>query len=223
MRIAIVEDERKLAETLAEGLIAQEYAVDVFPNAESFLDFVENPSNVPDLLILDIGLPQMSGLELSKKLRASQLLFPILMLTAHDSIEEKVQSFDDGADDFLAKPFNFVELIARVRALLRRAAAPQMKQVTHADLVIDMRSRQVSRGGTGIPLTPTEFDFLMLLLDNRGKVLTREEISSTLWNIRDVSLSNIVDVHISNLRRKLDGAYATKHISTVRGLGYRIA
>ncbi|CAN5745400.1 response regulator transcription factor [soil metagenome] len=222
MNIAIVEDERKLTETLSEGLEAEGYTVTVFFDGESF-KATQTKDGLPfDLVVLDLGLPGISGLEVCQWLRQSFVTLPILMLTAHDTIADKVRALDNGADDFLAKPFNFEELMARLRALTRRAQANQLK-VMFEDLSVDARTREVTRAGTPIVLTPTEFDLLLLLVESQGKTLSREEISKKLWDVNDISLSNIVDVHISNLRKKIDDGHATKRISTVRGLGYRLA
>jgi two-component system copper resistance phosphate regulon response regulator CusR len=222
MRIAIVEDERKLAEALLEGLTAEEYEAVIFPTGEEFIQALTESESF-DLVILDLGLPGIDGREVSAFMRSKQIMTPILVLTAHDTIADKVAALDSGADDFLAKPFNFDELMARIRALLRRASSQGGSVLTHRDLVLDMRERSVHRGNEQIVLTPTEFDLLYLLFQNRDKVISREEISNELWDVRDHSLSNIVDVHISNLRKKLGENHETKRIATVRGLGYQIA
>jgi two-component system copper resistance phosphate regulon response regulator CusR len=223
MKIAIVEDEQKLARTLSEGLAAEGNAVSIFPDGELAVDALIKRKEAFDLIILDLGLPGMSGTEVSAMLRACKIHTPILILTAHDTIPDKVEALDAGADDFLAKPFNFDELMARMRALSRRTRIQGLVEIEVADLQIDLRTRSVKRQGAPIELTPTEFDLLYILIQRRGAPISRNEISSTLWNIADNSLSNIVDVHISNLRKKLDNHHGSKYISTIRGMGYQFA
>lgn len=222
MHIAIVEDELKLAETLKEGLEAEAYQVSLFFDGKDAEDeLLKNPGRY-ELIILDLTLPRKSGFEVCRGLREEGIVTPILILTARDTIADKVRALDSGADDFLTKPFAFEELVARLRALARRSQqTPGMLSVR--DLVLDPTSRSVRRGDVAIALTPTEYELLALLMRERGRILSREEISAALWDIRDSSLSNIVDVHLSNLRKKIDADYDEKRITTIRGMGYQIS
>lgn len=222
MHIAIVEDELKLAETLKEGLEAEAYQVSLFSDGrEAEEEFLKNPGRY-ELIILDLTLPRKSGFEVCRTLREHGVVIPILILTARDTTADKVRALDSGADDFLTKPFAFEELVARLRALARRSSqTPGV--LTVRDLVLDPKSRSVRRGNASITLTPTEYELLALLMRERGRVLSREEISAALWDVRDSSLSNIVDVHLSNLRKKIDADYEEKRITTVRGMGYQIS
>lgn len=222
MHIAIVEDELKLAETLKEGLEAEAYQVSLFSDGrEAEEEFLKNPGRY-ELIILDLTLPRKSGFEVCRTLRENGVVIPILILTARDTTADKVRALDSGADDFLTKPFAFEELVARLRALARRSVhTPGV--LTVRDLVLDPASRSVRRGSAMITLTPTEYELLALLMRERGRILSREEISAALWDVRDSSLSNIVDVHLSNLRKKIDADYEEKRITTVRGMGYQIS
>jgi two-component system copper resistance phosphate regulon response regulator CusR len=222
MNIAIVEDEQKLAATLKEGLESEGYEVSLFYDGESAIQTLLKKDAWYALVVLDLMLPHKDGFEVCRDLRVGGLSIPILMLTARDAIEDKVRAFDSGADDFLTKPFAFEELIARIGALTRRSQGHLLEKLVIGNLVVDTGSREVKRKGKSILLTPTEFDLLCLLMRQRPQVLTREEISTQLWDVEDSSLSNIVDVHISNLRKKIDGDHDQKIIHTVRGAGYTI-
>lgn len=222
MHIAIAEDELKLAETLKEGLEAEGYTVSVFLDGKEAEEELLRNTGRYELIILDLTLPRKSGFEVCRSLREAGVVTPILILTARDTTADKVRALDSGADDFLTKPFAFEELVARLRALARRSQqTPGVLSVR--DLVLDPKSRSVRRGEADIELTPTEYELLALLMRERGRILSREEISLALWDIRDSSLSNIVDVHLSNLRKKIDADYDEKRIATVRGVGYQIA
>lgn len=222
MCIAIVEDELKLAETLKEGLEAEAYDVVLFHDGQDAEhELARNPGRY-ELIILDLTLPRKSGFDVCRSLREAGIVTPILILTARDTTADKVRALDSGADDFLTKPFAFEELVARLRALARRSQhVPGVLSV--GDLVLDPKTRTVRRGNDAITLTPTEYELLALLMRERGRILSREEISAALWDIRDSALSNIVDVHLSNLRKKIDAGYEQKHIATIRGVGYQIA
>ena len=222
MKVAIVEDEKKLAQTLKDGLEAEGYTVTLFHDGESAETELLAHSSDYTMIILDLMLPKKNGFEVCQTLRDSGITNPILILTARESTEDKVRALDSGADDFLTKPFSFDELMARMRALMRRAKGHVSEKVTIGDLLINISTRNVSRGGKQISLTPTEFDVLTLLLENPERAISREEISMSLWNSNETSLSNVVDVHISNLRKKIDDDHAQKIIRTVRGLGYAI-
>lgn len=222
LHIAIVEDEQKLALTLKEGFEAEGYSVEVFFDGESAEKSLSKPDSTYNLVILDLTLPHKNGFEICRALRGNGIMTPIIILTARDTIQDKVHALDSGADDFLTKPFEFEELMARVRAITRRAQGLLPGRLQIADVVADTRTRMVERAGETVALTPTEFELLTLLIENSDTVLSRDEISNSLWNIKDIALSNIVDVHISNLRKKIDGKHARKIISTIRGRGYRI-
>lgn len=217
MRVAVVEDEKKLAASLKEGLEAEGYAVSTFHDGLSaYQALAKTPY---DLIVLDLMLPEKSGQEICYQLRQEGVLSPMLILTAKDSIEDKVTLFDLGADDFLTKPFSFDELLARMRALHRRGdyKAPLVRI---AEVEIDAAARRVRRGHTEIPLTVKEFDLLAYLVRNRGVAKTREEIFADVWERGDEDFGNVVDVHIRNLRKKLGDQHNEKIIRTVRGIGY---
>lgn len=222
MPIAIVEDEKKLAESLKEGLLAEGYAVDVFHDAESVEEKILNHSFEYSMILLDLMLPFKSGLELCRVLRANNINTPILVLTARDSIEDKIVALDSGVDDFVTKPFSFDELLARVRALRRRTKSVKKTVLTIGEVTLDSAGRQVFRKDKNIALTLREFDILQYLMERKGQVVHRDELFSALWDISDVSLSNVVDVHVSNLRKKIDDEFDKKILRTVRGLGYSV-
>ncbi|MGB9834921.1 MAG: response regulator transcription factor [bacterium] len=222
MRILIVEDEHKISTYLKRGLEEQGYAVDAAFTGSEALDWVQAAPY--DLIILDIMLPEIDGITLCRELRARGMRMPILMLTARDAVEDRVTGLDAGADDYLIKPFAFNELLARVRALLRRNQdAPKVNTLQVGDLVLDTLARRVSRGGKRIDLTPKEYAILELLMREQGRVLTRTQIAEHVWNYEVYNQSNIVDVYIRNLRRKIDDGYELKLIRTVRGVGYQIS
>jgi len=222
MRILIVEDEHKISTYLKRGLEEQGYAVDAAFTGSEALDWVQAAPY--DLIILDIMLPEIDGITLCRELRARDMRMPILMLTARDAVEDRVTGLDAGADDYLIKPFAFNELLARVRALLRRNQdAPKVNTLQVGDLVLDTLARRVSRGGKRIDLTPKEYAILELLMREQGRVLTRTQIAEHVWNYEVYNQSNIVDVYIRNLRRKIDDGYELKLIRTIRGVGYQIS
>jgi heavy metal response regulator len=222
MRILIVEDEHKISAYLKRGLEEQGYAVDAAFTGSEALDWVQAAPY--DLIILDIMLPEIDGITLCRELRARGMRMPILMLTARDAVEDRVTGLDAGADDYLIKPFAFNELLARVRALLRRNQdALKVNTLQVGDLVLDTLARRVSRGGKRIDLTPKEYAILELLMREQGRVLTRTQIAEHVWNYEVYNQSNIVDVYIRNLRRKIDDGYELKLIRTVRGVGYQIS
>lgn len=222
MRILIVEDEHKISTYLKRGLEEQGYAVDAAFTGSEALDWVQAAPY--DLIILDIMLPEIDGITLCRELRARGMRMPILMLTARDAVEDRVTGLDAGADDYLIKPFAFNELLARVRALLRRNQdAPKVNTLQVGDLILDTLARRVSRGEKRIDLTPKEYAILELLMREQGRVLTRTQIAEHVWNYEVYNQSNIVDVYIRNLRRKIDDGYELKLIRTVRGVGYQIS
>jgi DNA-binding response OmpR family regulator len=222
MRIAIVEDERKLAATLADGLRAEGYEADVFYDGVSAEQKLLATPSPYSFLILDLMLPKKNGFEVCADLRREGIMLPTLVLTARDSVEDKIKMLDSGADDFLTKPFAFEELLARIRAIARRSAKDVPEKLVLGDIIANTSTRRVTRGKKDVELTPTEFDLLAFLAAHHGRAVSREEISTYLWDSADTALSNVVDVHISNLRKKLDDEYDKKIIRTVRGSGYAV-
>ncbi len=218
MRILIVEDEKKIAEFIKRGLKEENYAVDAaFDGLEGLRMAEENPY---DLLILDIMLPGMDGVELCKKLRAGGFLNPIMMLTAKDLVEDKVKGLDSGANDYLTKPFAFEELLARIRALLRKTPDQPSTTLKAGDLALDLRTHKALRAGRELVLSAKEFALLEYLVRNQGEIVTRTMISEHVWDINFDTATNVIDVYINYLRRKIDDGRAKKLIHTVRGKGY---
>jgi DNA-binding response OmpR family regulator len=220
MRILLVEDDRDLAQFIRKGLKEEQYAVDFAADGEEGLQLaLVNPY---DLLILDIMLPKLDGLSLCRRIRAKGNATPVLLLTARNTVEDKVSGFDTGADQFLTKPFAFAELLARVRALLRRGVPQQLAQLKAADLELDPASRRASRAGKDITLTNKEYALLEFLLRNKNRVLTRTAIIEHVWDISYDPMTNIVDAHIRALRAKIDRDFSPPLIATVRGAGYML-
>ncbi len=220
MRVLVIEDEKKVARFIKKGLEEEGYAVDLASDGEEGLARVLDP--VHDLIILDIALPKIDGLQVLKKLRERKVPTPVLLLTVRAAIEDKVLGLDSGADDYLTKPFAFQELLARIRALLRRKAetGPPLLQVE--DLVLDPARHLVTRGGKRIDLTSKEFALLEYLMRNAGRVLTRAMISEHVWNYDFDTETNVIDVYVNYLRRKIDFGREKKLIHTVRGSGYAL-
>jgi two-component system copper resistance phosphate regulon response regulator CusR len=221
MRILVVEDERKVADMVARGLKAERYAVDVAPNGDAGWSMISAYDY--DLIILDLSLPGLDGHELLKRVRARNMLVPILILTARDATESKVRNFEAGADDYLTKPFAFAELNVRVKALLRRGPVTQNSVVRVADLEVDRITQQVRRGGRRIELTPKEYSLLEYMATQPGRVFSRTMIVEHVWDQSFQGLTNIVDVYVRHLRQKLDDPYPAKLIQTVRGVGYSLS
>ncbi len=221
MRILVVEDEEKLAKILKKGLEQEGYAVDCFFDGKSGQLQIEINHEDYDLVILDVMLPEINGFEICKNIRDQGIVLPILMLTAKDGTEDKIMGLDSGADDYLIKPFAFEELLARMRALLRRPSNLLPAALEIKDLVLNPVTRKVYRGGKEIPLTAKEFGLLEYFTRNAGQVLTREQILSHLWDFEYDSFSNIVDVHVKNLRKKIDNEKESL-LETIRGVGYRL-
>lgn len=218
MRLLVVEDEPKLNFLIKKGLQQKGYAVDsAFDGVEGQL-FAEN--EVYDLIILDILLPKNDGIAVCKNLRTMGITVPIIFLTAKDALEDKVLGLDSGADDYLVKPFEFTELLARIRALLRRPKASLPVLLVSGALTLDTGAQTAKINDRKVPLTKREFRLLEYLLRNKNKVLTREQILDHVWDMSSDAFSNTVDAHIKNLRRKLKGEYA-KRLETVRGVGYK--
>ena len=218
MRILVVEDEKKLNELITKTLIQAHYSVDSCFDGLSAFDYFMCAEY--DAIVLDIMLPEMNGLEVLQKIRRKGNPTPILLLTAKDSIEDRVAGLDSGADDYLIKPFAFDELLARIRAMIRRNSKGTTNVFTVADLVVDCDARTVKRGEIPIMLASKEFSVLEYLIRNAGTVLSREKISAHIWNYDFEGGSNVVDVYIRYLRKKLDDDFNPKLIQTVRGAGY---
>lgn len=222
MRLLIVEDERKIANYLKRGLTEQGYAVDLVYTGHEALDRVEAVGF--DVIVLDILLPELNGLDVCRELRKRRVYTPVLMLTACDTINARVAGLDAGADDYLVKPFAMKELLARVRALVRRANdMPKSTKLAIADLVLDTATHQVKRSEKFIQLTTKEYAVLECLIRDPGRILTRTIIAEHVWRYDVFNQSNVVDVYIRNLRRKIDDGFTVKLIHTIRGTGYRLA
>jgi len=218
MRLLIVEDEKKVASFIKQGLEEEGYAVDVAMDGEEGLAMALD--GVHDLFILDIGLPKINGLQVLGELRKRKVATPVLLLTVRATIEDKVLGLDAGADDYLTKPFAFQELVARVRALLRRRTEGSPALLQFSDLTLDPARRAVFRRGEKIELTAKEFSLLEYFLRNPGRVLTRTQIIEHVWNYDFDSGTNLVDVYVNYLRKKVDSDREPKLIHTVRGVGY---
>ncbi|GHG16636.1 MULTISPECIES: response regulator transcription factor [Amycolatopsis] len=220
MRLLIVEDEREFAETLRRGLVAEGFTADVAHTGREGLWRATEHSY--DVVVLDIMLPELSGYEVLKRLRAAENWTPVLMLTAKDGEYDEADAFDLGADDYLSKPFSFVVLIARLRALLRRGAPARPAVLEAGDLRLDPSARTVHRGQKRIELTAREFGLLEFLLRRAGTALSKNEILSHVWDAHYDGDENVVEVYIGYLRRKIDAPFGTHTIETVRGVGYRL-
>jgi DNA-binding response OmpR family regulator len=222
MRVLLVEDEHKISAYVKRSLEEAGYAVDAVFTGRDALDWTEATSY--DLIILDVMLPIMDGLTVCRELRQRGNNTPVLMLTARDAIDDRVNGLDAGADDYLIKPFAMKELLARLRALSRRPSdQPRSPILSFADLSLDSRTHQVQRGGRLIPLASKEFSILECLLREPERALTRAQIAEHVWNYETFNQSNVVDVYIRNLRRKVDEPFEKKLIQTVRGVGYRLS
>ncbi|WNM59945.1 response regulator transcription factor [Candidatus Nitrospira allomarina] len=218
MRILLVEDDSSVSGFIVKGLREEQYAVDLATDGEMGLAMAETTHY--DVIILDIMLPKMNGIDVCRRLRAKRHATPILLLTAREAIEDRVTGLDTGADDYLTKPFAFAELLARLRALLRRGSGLPTPRLTIADLELDPVTHRVSRAGQTIILTNKEYSLLEYLMRNVGRVLTRTAITEHVWDIHYESITNIVDVHIKTLRSKMDRDFSPQLIHTVRGIGY---
>ena len=221
MRILVVEDEPEAAAVLAKGLREHTFAVDTAADGRAALEYIA--VNDYDLVILDILLPGATGLEVCRRVRRSGAAVPILMLTARGEPDQRVEGLDAGADDYLPKPYHFPELLARIRALLRRGPALAASVLTVEDLRIDTRARAVERGGRPIPVTAKEYALLDYLARRQGEVVGRADIAEHVWDDSFDPLSNLIEVYIQRLRRKVDDGHAVKLIRTRRGAGYILA
>ena len=220
MRILIAEDDRKVAGFLKKGLKEEQYAVDVCHDGEEAL--FRTQVDQYDLVILDVMLPKKNGFSVCKEIRKEGNLTPILMLTARDQLEDKVRGLQEGADDYLTKPFAFEELLARIQALLRRTQDYKTKTLKVGDLELDPVSRKITREGKPITLTGKEYALLEYLMRNKGRVITQSMIIDHVWDMNYDGLSNVVNVYINHLREKIDKGFSLKYIHTIRGVGYKV-
>lgn len=222
MRILVVEDEQKVANALREGLEGERYDVVVERTGESA--FFRLTIEAFDLILLDLGLPGRDGLEILTTLREKGVKTPVLVLTARDTLQDRVAGLDSGADDYLVKPFAFAELLARIRALLRRGRAAESPRLAVGDLTMDLITRKVTRGSTALELTVREFELLEYLMRYEGQVVSRETLARDVWKetARTTPLDNVIDVHIARLRRKVDVERPVRLIHTVRGVGFML-
>jgi len=220
MRILVVEDEKKVAKAVREGLEAERYDVHVASTGEEGFFLVNHEAF--DLVVLDLMLPRRHGLEVLTTLRKRGLQTPVLILTARDTVDDRVHGLDSGADDYLVKPFAFPELLARIRALLRRDRSEQSLKLQQGDLEMDVVTRRVRRAGQAVELTVKEFEVLEYLLRHRECVVSREMLSRDVWQVtaRATPLDNVIDVTIARLRRKIDDGFGHKLLHTVRGVGF---
>ena len=223
MKILLVEDEEKLAQAISKGLQLEGYTVDSIGDGKKALTRISLHRSDYDLIILDLMLPSMDGYEICKQVREWNITVPILVLTARAETDSKVKLLQSGADDYLVKPFSFAELVARIRALLRRPTESLPETLLFADIELEPSQRRVKRAGEEILLTLKEFGLLEYFMRHPNQVVNREDLLNHLWDFNYVGFSNVVDVHVKNLRRKLDGAGGVGILETVRGIGYRLA
>ena len=222
MRILVVEDEQKVADALREGLVDERYDVVVERTGEGA--FFRVNTETFDVVLLDLTLPGRDGLEILRALRQRRMETPVLVLTARDSLEDRVTGLDAGADDYLVKPFAFAELVARIRALVRRGRVADAPKLSVGDLEMDLVTRKVIRAGKPVDLTVREFELLEFLMRYQGQVVSRETLARDVWKetARTTPLDNVIDVHIARLRRKVDLDHTVKVIHTVRGVGFTL-
>ena len=220
MHILVIEDEPKVAKAIREGLEFENYQVTVAVTGEDGFFFATTQAF--DLILLDLMLPGRSGLEILTALRKQKCQTPVLILTARDAVEDRVEGLDTGADDYVVKPFAFPELLARIRALTRRGRPEQALRLRLADLELDCVTKKVTRGKQEIDLTAKEFDLLEYLLRNQGHVVSREMLARDVWKVtsRATPLDNVIDVHIARLRQKVDAPFKKKLLKTIRGVGF---
>jgi len=218
MRILVIEDEKKVADFIKRGLKEEGYAVDVASDGEEGL--FQAMEIAYDLILLDLMLPKLDGISLCKKLRQNNIHIPLIMLTAKDSVKDKVTGLDSGADDYLTKPFSFEELLARIRALLRKGKNHQPTRLQVADLALDLVRHKVWRGDEEIMLTSKEYALMEYFMRNAGAVITRTMIAEHVWDINFDTFTNVIDVYVNYLRNKIDKDQKSKLIHTIRGRGY---
>lgn len=219
-RILVVDDDAKVLSLMRRGLAFAGYTVDLAPDGEQALAMAR--AHLPDLVVLDVMLPGIDGLEVCRRLRAGEPNLPVLMLTAKDRVPDRVAGLDAGADDYLVKPFAFDELLARIRALLRRARPAETEYLSFADLKLDLLTREVRRGKRQIDLTTKEFDLLEYFLRHPRQVLSRDQIFDGVWGSDFLGGSNVIDVHVMRLRDKLQAGGEPRLIQSVRGIGYSL-
>jgi len=220
MRVLVVEDEQRLARLIRRGLLEEGYAVDLAELGQEAFEWVQFAQH--DAIILDVMLPDIDGFQVCRSLRARGVQTPILMLTARDTVEDRVAGLDAGADDYLTKPFAFAELKARIRALVRRPTETMTPVLTVADLRLDPATHQVWRNGHELTLPNKEFRLLEYLMRNPNRVVTRTMIADHVWDYEFLNSTNVIEVHIRSLRRKVDDPFPVKRIVTIRGSGYRL-
>ncbi|HZU95128.1 MAG TPA: response regulator transcription factor [Planctomycetota bacterium] len=219
MRVLIIEDEAKVARALRTAFEREKFVVSLARDGEE--GFFLASKEEPDAILLDLGLPRRDGIEILAALRKQGKKTPVLVITARDTVEDRILGLDSGADDYVVKPFAVAEVLARVRALLRRGREPAAR-LEVGDLVLDRAARRVTRGGTAIALTPTELALLDYLMAHKEEVVTRDMLARDVWQetMRATPLDNVIDVHVARLRKKIDEPFATKLIQTVRGVGF---
>ncbi|MFF0818324.1 response regulator transcription factor [Rhodococcus sp. NPDC003318] len=221
MRVLVVDDDRNVAETVRRMLVAEGWVVDVVHDGHSGLEKASTEHF--DVVVLDIMMPGLNGYEVVRQLRARGVWTPVLMLTAKDGEYDQADAFDFGADDYLTKPFSFVVLIARLRALVRRGAPARAVVLTAGSLTVDPTAHTATRGGAELTLTPREFAMLEFLMRRKGEVVTKAEILRSVWDVNYRGDENVVEVYVSYLRRRIDTPFGCKAIETIRGVGYRLA
>jgi DNA-binding response OmpR family regulator len=222
MRILVVEDQEKLAKSLKKGLEHEGYAVDYALDGEAAERRIGVGHKDYDLIVLDLMLPKKDGYEICRDMRAHGISTPVIVLTARGATEDKISALNIGADDYLVKPFSFKELLARINALLRRPESFTPSEMSSGNLILNTATHEVTRSGKNIPLTLKEFSVLEYLLKNKGRVVNREELVDHVWDFNYDGFSNVVDVHIKNLRNKIEADTDEKILETVRGVGYRL-
>jgi len=220
MRILVVEDEKKIADFIRRGLKEESYAVDTAYDGEEGLFLAK--TNDYDLILLDLMLPKLDGLTLCRKLKEAKVKARVIMLTAKETVKDKVLGLDSGADDYLTKPFAFEELLARIRAIMRKDGSRTPTRLKVADLELDLLTHKVTRGSKEIGLTAKEYSLLEYLMRNEGTIVTRTMISEHVWDIDFDTFTNVIDVYINYLRNKIDSGFKKKLIHTVRGRGYML-
>ena len=218
MRVLVVEDAKDMNRLIVKTLTRAGYSVDGCYNGEEALDFLAGAEY--DAILLDVMMPKMDGYALLEKLRSQGMDTPVLFLTARDAISDRVKGLDLGADDYLVKPFDFEELLARIRAMTRKKAGKRSNVFTLGDLQVDAQSHTVTRGGQEINLLPKEFTILEYMIRNQGTVLSREQLENQIWNYERSGSSNNIDVYISKLRKKIDGDGQSRLLHTIRGVGW---
>lgn len=220
MTILVVEDEIKISKFIRKGLEMEHYTVDTAYDGEEALEKVQ--INNYDVIILDIMIPKINGIEVCRQIRENKIDTPVIMLTAKDTVDDRVKGLDVGADDYLTKPFAFGELVARIRALLRREKMVKPTKLEIADLVLDPQTHEVHRGGKEIPLSSKEYKLLDYMMRRPGHVCTRTMIGEHIWGYNFTDDSNVIDVYISYLRKKIDSGFKSRLLHTVRDVGYKI-